>query len=182
MRQTQAAVGSAVFFLLGPGLEAGVGPWLLTRTGVWAGGDWPAAARAAGIALMAAGLVALAAVFAAFVRDGAGTPSPAAPAARLIVGGAYRYVRNPMYLATALVIVGEGLAFAQPILLVAAGVYVATLATFGRLVEEPALARRFGAAYDEYRAHVPAWRPRLTPYNSGGNRDSAHSAVSGSRR
>jgi protein-S-isoprenylcysteine O-methyltransferase Ste14 len=182
MRRTQAAVGSAVFFLLGPGLEAGVGPWLLTRTGVWAGGDWPPAVRAVGVVLMAAGLAVLFGVFAAFVREGAGTPSPAAPAGRLIVGGAYRYVRNPMYLATALVIVGEGLGFAQPILLIAAAVYVATLAAFGRMVEEPRLAQRFGAPYDEYRAHVPAWRPRLTPYNSGGNRDSAHSTVSGSRR
>jgi protein-S-isoprenylcysteine O-methyltransferase Ste14 len=164
MRRTRAAVGSAVFFLLGPGLEAGVGPWLLTRTGVWAGGDWPPAVRAAGVALMAAGLAALVVVFAAFVREGAGTPSPAAPAARLIVGGAYRYVRNPMYVATAAIIVGEGLAFAQPILFVAAAAYVATLAVFGRLVEEPRLAARFGARYDAYRRAVPAWRPRLTPW------------------
>jgi protein-S-isoprenylcysteine O-methyltransferase Ste14 len=182
MRRTQAALGSALFFLLGPGLEAGVGPWLLTRTGVWAGGDWPVAVRAAGVALMVAGVAALVVVFTAFAREGVGTPSPAAPAQRLIVGGAYRHVRNPMYVATAAVIVGEGLAFAQPILFVAAAVYVTTLAVFARRVEEPRLAERFGAAYDEYRAAVPAWRPRIKPYNSGGNRDSAHSAVSGSRR
>ena len=157
-------MGSALFFLIGPGLEAGVGPWLLTRVGAWDGGDWPVAVRAAGVVLIAAGVAALVAVFARFVTEGAGTPSPAAPAARLIVGGAYRYVRNPMYVATAAVIVGEALAFAQPILLVAAVVYVVALATFGRLVEEPRLARRFGRAYDDYRAAVPAWRPRLTPW------------------
>jgi protein-S-isoprenylcysteine O-methyltransferase Ste14 len=164
MRRTHAAAGSAVFFLLGPGLEAGAGPFLLTRTGVWDGGDWPVAVRAPGVLLMAAGLAALVAVFARFVTEGAGTPSPAAPTARLIVGGAYRYVRNPMYVATAAVIVGEGLAFAQPILLVAAALYVTTLAALGRLVEEPRLARRFGGEYDAYRAAVPAWRPRLTPW------------------
>jgi protein-S-isoprenylcysteine O-methyltransferase Ste14 len=167
MRRTQAAAGSAVFFLVGPGLEAGVGPYLLVGAGGWDDAGWPAAVRAAGVAVMVAGVAVLVAVFAAFVREGAGTPSPKAPAARLIVGGAYRHVRNPMYVATAAVIVGEALAFAQPVLLVAAALYVATLATFGRLVEEPRLARRFGARYDEYRAHVPAWRPRRTPWRGG---------------
>jgi protein-S-isoprenylcysteine O-methyltransferase Ste14 len=164
MRRTHAAVGSALFFLLGPGLEAGVGPYLLTRTGVWAGGDWPVVVRALGVVLMTAGVAALVAVFARFVTEGAGTPSPTAPTARLIVGGAYRHVRNPMYVATAAVIVAEALAFAQPVLLVAAALYVTTLATFGRLVEEPRLARRFGREYDAYRAAVPAWRPRRTPW------------------
>jgi protein-S-isoprenylcysteine O-methyltransferase Ste14 len=164
VRRTQAAVGSALFFLAGPVLEAGVGPYLLTRTGVWPGGDWPVAVRALGVALMAAGLVTLVAVFARFVTEGAGTPSPAAPTTRLIVGGAYRHVRHPMYVATATVIVGEALAFAQPVLLAAAALYAVTLGLFGRLVEEPRLARRFGAEYDAYRAAVPAWRPRLTPW------------------
>jgi protein-S-isoprenylcysteine O-methyltransferase Ste14 len=162
--RTQAAVGSALFFIAGPGLEAGVGPFLLTRTGVWDGGDWPVAARVPGVLLMAAGLAALVGVFARFVTEGAGTPSPAAPTARLIVGGAYRYVRHPMYVATTALIVGEALAFAQPVLLVAAALYAVTLALLGRFVEEPRLARRFGREYDAYRAAVPAWRPRLTPW------------------
>jgi protein-S-isoprenylcysteine O-methyltransferase Ste14 len=167
VRRSRAAAGSAVFFLVGPGLEAGVGPWLLTRTGVWAGGDWPAAVRALGWLLIAAGLAVLVSVFARFVSEGAGTPSPAAPTERLVVGGAYRHVRNPMYVATAAVIAGEALAFAQPILLVAAAAYCVTLASFGRLVEEPRLARRFGAAYDAYRHAVPAWWPRLRPWRPG---------------
>jgi protein-S-isoprenylcysteine O-methyltransferase Ste14 len=161
---TRAAAGSALFFLIGPGREAGVGPWLLVRAGGWDGGDWPAAVRAAGVALMVAGLLALLAVFARFVREGGGTPSPAAPAGRLMVGGLDRHVRNPMYVATAAVIAGEGLAFAQPVLFAAVALYVGALATFGRLVEEPRLERRFGAPYTAYRRAVPAWRPRLRPW------------------
>ncbi|QEC49043.1 isoprenylcysteine carboxylmethyltransferase family protein [Baekduia soli] len=164
MHRTQAARGTTLFVLLGPGLEAGVGPWLLTRTDVGGGGDWPAALRAAGVVLMVAGLAVLAGVLLRFVTHGAGTPSPAAPTTRLIVTGAYRHVRHPMYLATATVIAGEALAFAQPVLLGAAALYLAALGTFGRLVEEPRLARRFGPAYDAYRAAVPAWWPRLTPW------------------
>ena len=164
MRRTHAAAGSALFFVIGPGLEAGVGPWLLASTGVWDGGDWPAAIRAVGVALMVAGIAALLVVFAAFVREGAGTPSPAAPAERLIVGGPYRHVRNPMYMATAAVIVGEGLAFAAPVLFAGAVAYCLALGIFERFIEEPRLARRFGTAYDEYRAAVPAGRPRLRPW------------------
>jgi protein-S-isoprenylcysteine O-methyltransferase Ste14 len=161
VRRSPAVVGSVVFFLIGPGLEAGVGPWLVTRPGLWHAHGWPPALRVLGAALIAAWLAALVGVFARFVSEGAGTPSPAAPTARLVVGGAYRHVRNPMYVATAAVIAGEALAFAQPILLVAAALYVTALGLLGRFVEEPRLARRFGAAYDDYRAAVPAWRPRL---------------------
>ena len=34
------------------------------------------------------------------------TPAPVAPTAHLVVGGCYRYVRNPMYLALVAVIIG----------------------------------------------------------------------------
>jgi protein-S-isoprenylcysteine O-methyltransferase Ste14 len=161
MRSSRAtAVGSVLFFLAGPGLEAGVGPWLLATA---AGGEvdgWPVAARVAGALLMAAGLAVLADVFVRFVRDGAGTPSPAAPTTRLIAAGAYRYVRHPMYVATATVIVGEALAFAQPVLLIGAVAYIAAMAALAHVVEEPRLARRFGASYDAYRRAVPGWIPR----------------------
>jgi len=42
--------------------------------------------------------------------------------------------------------------------LIVAGVVV--VATFVRLYEESALARRFGADYEAYRCAVPAWWPR----------------------
>ena len=30
--------------------------------------------------------------------------------------------------------------------------------------EEPTLRRTFGAEYDAFRAHVPRWLPRITPW------------------
>jgi protein-S-isoprenylcysteine O-methyltransferase Ste14 len=159
-----ALIGSVLFFLAGPGLEAGVGPWLLATVAGDPVDGWPVAARVAGALLIAAGLAVLADVFARFVREGAGTPSPAAPTRHLIAGGAFRHVRHPMYVATATIIVGEALAFAQPVLLVGALAYVAAMATLAHIVEEPRLARRFGASYDAYRRAVPGWIPRRRPW------------------
>src|SRR5687767_10223858 len=107
VRRRAAAIGSAVFFLIGPGLEAGVGPWLLT--GFEVEHEWPWVVRGLGVALIALGLAVVVHAFVRFAREGVGTPAPVAPPGRLVVGGAYRHVRNPMYVATAAVIVGEGL-------------------------------------------------------------------------
>ena len=159
VRRRAAAIGSAVFFLVGPGLEAGVGPWVLT--GFERGASWPLLVRALGVLLIAGGLLVVVSAFVEFVAEGLGTPAPVAPPERLVVGGVYRHVRNPMYVATAAVIVGEGLLLGRPILLVAAAVYCTALALLVRLHEEPVMARRFGASYDAYRAAVPAWIPRL---------------------
>ena len=67
--------------------------------------------------LLVAGIAVLVQAFARFVVEGLGTPSPIAPTELLVVGGWYRYVRNPMYVAVVTAIVGQGLWFAQPVLL-----------------------------------------------------------------
>lgn len=152
--------GNLVFAIAGPGLEAVVGPALLVAVAGSDGLDWPVALRVLGVVLIVAGVAVLADVFARFIRDGRGTPSPAAPTAELMRRGAFAVIRHPMYVATATVIVGEALAFAQPVLLVGAAAYVTAMATLSAVVEEPRLARRFGAAYDAYRRDVPGWIPR----------------------
>lgn len=160
-----AVLGSVGFFLIGPGLEAGAGPALLTG-GFETGDGLPGAPalRVAGAVLIVAGLAVVVHAYARFALDGVGTPSPMAPPRELVVTGAYRHVRNPMYVATAAVIVGEGVLLRQPVLLVAATVYCAAMALLGRRFEEPLLRSRFGSAYDAYRAAVPGWLPRLRPY------------------
>ncbi|HMJ37614.1 MAG TPA: isoprenylcysteine carboxylmethyltransferase family protein [Baekduia sp.] len=159
-RTRVAAAGSVAFLLAGPGLEAGVGPWLLVRIAGSEVDGWPAVLRVVGALLIVVGLAVLLDVFFRFVRDGAGTPSPAAPAQRLLARGAFAHLRHPMYVATATVIVGEALALAQPVLLAGALAYLTAMATLSHAVEEPRLARRFGAEYDAYRRAVPGWWPR----------------------
>jgi protein-S-isoprenylcysteine O-methyltransferase Ste14 len=147
-----------LFLVVAPGVAAGLVPWWLT--GWDAAGDVPWPLVAAGIVLVATGAGVLLHAFARFVVEGIGTPAPVAPPEQLVVGGLYRYVRNPMYLAVTAMIVGQALILGRPALLLYAAAFVAAVASFVHFYEEPTLARRFGAEYDAYRRAVPAWWPR----------------------
>jgi hypothetical protein len=100
MRTGNAAIGSFVFLLLVPGVVAGLVPWWLTGWHVRGSSPYYLPLRVAGMLLVAAGVVALLHAFVRFVVEGLGTPAPVAPTENLVVGGLYRYVRNPMYLAS----------------------------------------------------------------------------------
>lgn len=162
--KAKAAIGTATFLVLVTGVEAGVAPWVLTRFERGDNALAVPAAEIAGLALIVAGVLLLVWTLSRFVAEGVGTPSPLAPPRELVVGGPYRFVRNPMYVATAAIIAGEGLLLAQPILLAGAALYVAAFAVFVHVSEEPLLQRRFGASWERYRAAVPAWLPRLRPW------------------
>ena len=169
MRKPMAIAGSMAHFVLQPGIVAGLVPWWLTGWRVrqplpsWA---WTPL-RVAGVALLAAGVVVLVQAFVRFVVEGVGTPAPVAPTQRLVVGGLYRYVRNPMYLAVVATIVGQALALGQPALLGYAVAVGAAMVAFVHGYEEPTLRRQFGAQYEAYRGAVPAWWPRWHPWQPG---------------
>jgi protein-S-isoprenylcysteine O-methyltransferase Ste14 len=164
VRRPAAAAGSALFFAAAPGVVAGLVPWWLTGWRVrGALASW-APVRIAGLILLVLGAVVLVQAFARFAVEGRGTPAPVAPTERLVIGGLYRYVRNPMYLAVVAAIAGQGLALGQPVLLAYGAAVWVTVASFVRWYEEPTLARQFGEQYESYRRAVPAWRPRLRPW------------------
>lgn len=163
MRTAAAAAGSTLFFALAPGVVAGLVPWLLTG---WDTADpaWPWPVRVIGAVLLAACAVVLIQAFVRFVREGRGTPAPVGPTERLVVGGLYRHVRNPMYVAVVGAIVGQALVLGRPVLLVYAALAGAGMALFVRGYEEPLLAARYGEQYRAYRRAVPGWLPRLRPW------------------
>jgi protein-S-isoprenylcysteine O-methyltransferase Ste14 len=164
MRKSTAAAGSALFFAIAPGVVAGLMPWWLTRWRVRGPLTHWATVRVTGLVMLVTGAIVLIHAFARFVAEGHGTPAPAAPAEHLVIGGLYRYVRNPMYLAVVTTITGQAFALGQPILLGYAAAVWVTTAAFAHWYEEPALARQFGAQYETYRRSVPAWRPRARPW------------------
>jgi protein-S-isoprenylcysteine O-methyltransferase Ste14 len=161
VRRTQAAVGSAAFFLAAPGIVVGVGPWLITR---WRTDGSPTVAIIAGAILVVVGLVPVVSAFARFASAG-GTPMPLAPTSRLVVDGFNRYVRNPMYLGLTIVLFGQALLFFDLRVVVYAIAFWIVTASFVRWYEEPTLVRQFGADYQAYRRAVPAWWPRWRPWS-----------------
>ena len=158
MSRLRAALGSVVFLFVAPGVMAGVVPWLITG---WDSTDPPAVLVVVGAVLIAAGAAVLLHAFARFVLEGRGTPAPVAPTEQLVVGGLYRYVRNPMYVAVGATIVGQALVLGRPILLAYAALFWAVVATFVRVYEEPTLTERYGEQYADYRRTVPGWWPRV---------------------
>jgi protein-S-isoprenylcysteine O-methyltransferase Ste14 len=161
VRTAKAATGSFVFLVLAPGVVAGLVPWRLTGWRVLEPLPYWLPLRVLGVVLISVGVVVLLQAFARFVVEGLGTPAPVAPTEHLVVGGLYRYVRNPMYLAVAAIIVGQALALGQLILLPYAAAFGIAVAAFVHWYEEPRLRRQFGEEYETYRRAVPGWWPRL---------------------
>lgn len=161
MRRSAAAVGSSLFLALAPGTVAVLVPWWLTE---WRAGDWWPPLRGLGIVPLVAGAVVLLSAFVRFVVEGFGTPAPVAPTEHLVVGGLYRHVRNPMYVAVVAVIAGQALLLARPVLVTYGVLAWLAMGAFTRWYEEPTLARRFAAEYERYRDAVPGWWPRLRPW------------------
>jgi protein-S-isoprenylcysteine O-methyltransferase Ste14 len=161
VRRLDAALGSAAFLVAAPGVIAGLVPWLLTD---WQSTRPPVLVKALGAVLLVAGGVVVLHAFARFVNEGAGTPAPVAPTQRLVVGGLYRYVRNPMYVAVGAMIVGQALLLGRASLLGYAAIFYAVVIGFVRAYEEPVLTARYGDEYRAYRRAVPGWWPRLRPW------------------
>lgn len=155
-----ATLWTIAWFFLAPGVVGGLLPWLLTGWSMSGVGI----ARVLGFVVVAAGVAVVIAAFAQFVIEGRGTPIPTEPTESLVVGGLYRWVRNPMYVSVALVIGGQALLFEDLGALVLCVVTLATTWLFVVTYEQPTLRRRYGAQYATYCDNVPGWYPRLTPW------------------
>ena len=152
------ALGTFVFFVAAPGTTAGLVPWLVTG---WASPPGWDAVDLLGVLVGLVGLAMVVACFVRFVREGRGTPAPTAPTEELVVGGLYRYLRNPMYVGVGLVIAGQCLAFRSLSLVVWLALFTVAVTVFVVVYEQPTLRARYGASYDAYCGSVPAMVPRL---------------------
>lgn len=162
MGKTEASIGSALFFFVAPGTVAGIIPYWITRWRI--GEDANLSANIIGVALIAAGATALIECFVRFARTSGGTPSPLAPTQRLVVTGLYRFVRNPMYVAVLMLIMGQMFVFASAGLMAYAIVIWLAFHIFVVAFEERRLAAEFPEDYEVYTEHVGRWIPRLTPW------------------
>ena len=89
--------------------------------------------------------------------------APIAPTERLVVGGPFRWVRNPGYISVIALLLGQALVFGSSVLLAYAAVIALGFHLFVVFYEEPTLRRQFGAEYETYCRAVRRWIPRLRP-------------------
>ncbi len=153
-------IGTIIFVVFVPGSVVGLVPFLLSRWHVqppflgWLFVRW------IGVALFLIAAPFFVDFVARFVWEGRGTPAPVAPTRRLVVGGPFRYVRNPGYLSVLAMIFGQGLFFGRASILLYAVCVALGFHLFVVFYEEPTLRTQFGDAYEAYCRHVPRWMPR----------------------
>lgn len=151
------ALRNLLFTVLVPGAGAVLAPsWILTHVGA---SPEPVSRYALGFIVIGAGLY-LWCVW-EFATVGRGTPGPWDAPRRFVAVGPYRWVRNPIYVAAILVLIGEAWLFLSFPLLVNAAAVAIGLHSFVIAYEEPTLQRQFGTDYDAYRRNVCRWIPRL---------------------
>ncbi len=157
-------VRNLVFTFVVPGAGAVYGPWwILTRDGAAPMPRvWPA------LVVSAVGVVLYLWCVWAFAAIGRGTPGPWDAPRRVVAVGPYRFVRNPIYLAALLVVLGETWLFLSVPLLLYAAVIAVGCHLFVIGYEEPTLGARFGAEYEAYKRTVPRWIPRPPARQAGG--------------
>lgn len=164
MKKLWAVLGSIVFFVIAPGTVVGLIPCLMTGWRIRTPLPGYALVRIVGIALLIVGLVPLVESVGRFALQGLGTPAPIAPPEKLVVGGFYRHVRNPMYVGVLAAILGQALLFADARLLWLAAIVWLAFHIFVLAYEEPTLRGMFEDDYDRFCTNIPRWLPRLRPW------------------
>jgi protein-S-isoprenylcysteine O-methyltransferase Ste14 len=162
-----------LFFAIAPVTVAGIAPWWISRWHPEQAFLGIEPLRFLGALLVAAGLPILIASFWRFVFDGFGTPAPIAPPRHLVIRGAYRYARNPMYSTLLAIVLGQAILLGSLDLVAYGAAFWLACHLFVIFYEEPSLRNRVGNDYEKFRDAVPRWLPRLTPWsrpdNEGGN-------------
>lgn len=123
---------------------------------------WPARLAGAVIFLVGFGLFAWCVWL--FARVGRGTLAPWDPPREFVAVGPYRHVRNPMISSVLMMLIGLALVWGSLLVGMWAGVAFLVNHVYFMFSEEPGLERRFGESYRVYKANVPRWIPRLTPW------------------
>ena len=118
----------------------------------------PAYRLALAIALAVVGLALAMAGIRSF-RKAHTTITPLRPqkASHLVVGGIYRFTRNPMYLGVCTVLLGWAAFLWSVWTLLGPVVFVLYITRFQIVPEERALAALFGSEYAAYKARVRRW-------------------------
>jgi len=134
-----------LFILLGVGIQ-----WTVAPLRIEAGTFW---VRAAGVLIVLFGLWLNVDAFKLFQRTGQ-HPAPWKPSPELVLSGAYRFTRNPMYLGMTWIQVGLGLALNNLWISLLAAFSLLAVHFIAVLPEEGYLTEKFGDSYRSYLVKV----------------------------
>lgn len=150
---------SLFFLIFVPGLLIGYIPYLISRTDT--GLISLGALSYFAFPLWFIATAAMLWCFWNFLVNGRGTPAPTDPPKELVAVGLYRYVRNPMYVAGLVGLLGWILWSPSLSLIIAFVLFFIATHLFVTLYEEPNLKKKFGKSYEDYFNQVPRWIPKL---------------------
>lgn len=156
-RALSLVMRNVLFTVVVPGLGGAWVPWwILTRPGhAVSPAGWEA------VPVIAVGTALYVWCVWNFAAVGDGTPGPWDAPSRVVAAGPYRWVRNPIYVAALLIVLGEAWLFMSLSLLAYAGAMAVCFHLFVIGYEERTLRRRFGSSYLEYQRTVRRWIPRV---------------------
>jgi protein-S-isoprenylcysteine O-methyltransferase Ste14 len=133
------------FILLGVGLRYWMAPLRFP--------SYVSIARMAGIAIVLVGLLPIVDAWKLFKSTGQ-DPAPWKPSPELVLSGAYRFTRNPMYVGMTCFQVGLGLALNNLWIALLAALSLATVHFIAVVPEERYLTEKFGDSYKGYMGKV----------------------------
>lgn len=85
----------------------------------------------------------------------------------MVVSGVYRHVRNPMMFGMAALLLGEALITGTLMMLLWWALVVASSLVYVPFKEEKSMEARYGPDFAQYKAGVPRWFPRSSPWRRG---------------
>ena len=146
------------FTILQPGIVAGLIPYFIIRRSLSTSIEQPFSLyQYLGSMIFILGFMLMLICIANFAIRGRGTLSPVDPTKKLVIGGPYKFSRNPMYVGVMMILIGESIFFQSTATCIYSLVIFIAFYTFVVFFEEPYLRERFGDEYNRYVRNVRRW-------------------------
>jgi protein-S-isoprenylcysteine O-methyltransferase Ste14 len=129
--------------------------------------ELPQWATGVGVLLLVVGFLLAAICFFEFVIAGKGTFIHFDAPKKFVVSGAYKYVRNPMYLGVLLIFIGHALLLRSISVLILSILLFLLAHLVVVFIEEPNLENKFGEDYVNYKRLAGRWVPKIKRRPSG---------------
>ena len=155
---TSLLLRNLFFTILQPGMVAGFIPYWIVRNQLDQILEKPMGlSQGVAILIFAAGFIITIACILRFAFEGKGTLSPVDETKQLVIGGLYKYSRNPMYVGVMLMLLAEVFYTDSMSLVAYTAIIFSCFHLFILIHEEPRLLKDFGDQYRQYCQKVRRW-------------------------